>query len=168
MNDTAEYDEDLNLVTPIRTRRREEMEMDITPMIDITFLLLIFFIVASRMDIDTSVRLPSAYTGTAVSTRNSVVITVARQPNGAARVYKGDGMVTETQIDETERALQANEIVNYVQAGLLENVTATSVLIKAERGVKHREVSHVAQAVGAVDLVHQRNIELHIAVLETQ
>ena len=33
-----------------RKRRFDDAEMDITPMIDITFLLLIFFLVASKMD----------------------------------------------------------------------------------------------------------------------
>ena len=137
-------------------------------MIDITFLLLIYFLVASRIDVDTTVLLPKAHTGTNVSAQRSVVITVARQPDGEARVYKGDGMVEGTQIDAAEPVLQASEIEDYVETSLQENSKATRVLVKAERGVKHRAVSRVAHAVGAVDLVHQRNIELHIAVLEIQ
>ncbi|MCP3692284.1 MAG: biopolymer transporter ExbD, partial [Planctomycetaceae bacterium] len=36
-------------------RREEDVEMDITPMIDVTFLLLIFFLVASKMSADQAV-----------------------------------------------------------------------------------------------------------------
>ncbi|MCP4817216.1 MAG: biopolymer transporter ExbD, partial [Planctomycetaceae bacterium] len=39
-------------------RREEDVEMDITPMIDVTFLLLIFFLVASKMSADQAVALP--------------------------------------------------------------------------------------------------------------
>jgi len=44
-------------------RQLEDTEMDITPMIDVTFLLLIFFIVASKMDESANVPLPPAAPG---------------------------------------------------------------------------------------------------------
>ena len=40
-------------------RNTEDAEMDITPMIEITFLLLIFFLVASKMDSPASGELPT-------------------------------------------------------------------------------------------------------------
>ena len=40
-----------------RRRGGEDVEMDITPMIDVTFLLLIFFLVASKMSADQAVAL---------------------------------------------------------------------------------------------------------------
>ena len=50
---------------PVLTRRRikQETELDITPMIDITFLLLIFFLVASTPDLQVEVKLPPARHG---------------------------------------------------------------------------------------------------------
>ena len=48
-------------------------EMDITPMIDITFLLLIFFLVASTPDRQTAVDLPTARFGRGVSQNNAVI-----------------------------------------------------------------------------------------------
>ena len=41
-------------------RNPEEGEIDITPMIDVTFLLLAFFVVVSRMDPQSAVDLPKA------------------------------------------------------------------------------------------------------------
>jgi len=38
-----------------------------------------------------------------------------------------------------------------------------TVLVKAEKGVRHREVARVAEAVAAADA---ENIELHLAVME--
>ncbi len=80
---------------PIQLPKRplQEADMDITPMIDITFLLLIFFLVASRMDADIQVSLPPARHGTAVATKNSVILTVAQGTGGQARIYKGDGAI---------------------------------------------------------------------------
>ena len=60
-----------------RRNRDDDCEMDITPMIDITFLLLIFFLVAARLDEDTPVELPPARHGTAVAVKSSVIITLA-------------------------------------------------------------------------------------------
>ncbi|MEZ6106307.1 MAG: biopolymer transporter ExbD [Pirellulaceae bacterium] len=42
-----------------RNRGNEEPKMDITPMIDVTFLLLIFFIVASRPDPNRVINAPA-------------------------------------------------------------------------------------------------------------
>ena len=46
--ESMDDEEDDSFVMP--RRKRDDDEMDITPMIDITFLLLIFFVVASKMD----------------------------------------------------------------------------------------------------------------------
>ena len=64
---------------PVIARRPvgETADLDITPMIDITFLLLIFFMVASTSDVQTSVELPPARHGKGVSERDSVIITIA-------------------------------------------------------------------------------------------
>ena len=61
----------------VRRARTDDAEMDITPMIDVTFLLLIFFLVCSSPDQQNSVDLPKARYGTGVDKKNSVVITVS-------------------------------------------------------------------------------------------
>lgn len=55
-------------------KKRPEEEMDITPMIDITFLLLIFFVVASKMDPTQTGKIPEATNGLAISAKDSAVI----------------------------------------------------------------------------------------------
>ena len=61
-----------------------DFEMDITPMIDMTFLLLIFFLVASKMDRSVEVKLPPARHATAVATRDAVIVTIDAAPGGGA------------------------------------------------------------------------------------
>ena len=58
----------------VSNRKREEGDLDITPMIDITFLLLIFFLVSSKMDQDAAVDLPPAKNGMNVVNNQSVMI----------------------------------------------------------------------------------------------
>ena len=65
-------DDDDDFVVP--RKKREDDEMDITPMIDITFLLLIFFIVCSTMDPTKIGTIPEADNGLAISAKTSAVI----------------------------------------------------------------------------------------------
>jgi biopolymer transport protein ExbD len=141
-------------------RRADEVEMDITPMIDITFLLLIFFLVATRMSAEAYVDLPKARHGTAVTTKDAVVLTVARGGDDQARIYTSDGAIPAAELAAGDLAAQEKQIIQYVQTGLGEP-GKHHVLIKAERGVKHREVARVAKAVGQA-----AETELYVAVLE--
>ena len=168
MNQSLAKDVDETGIIPPRPAQSADMEMDITPMIDITFLLLIFFLVASRMDIDTNVSLPPARHGVPVSTRNAVILTMSSDAGGNVQIYKGDGINTNTLIEQVDSAAQVAEIQAYVRGQLEAESTTQSVLVKASRGLKHRDVSRVAHAVGGVNLVHQNQVQLHIAVLETQ
>ena len=144
---------------PVLTRRpvRDTADMDITPMIDITFLLLIFFLVASIPDATSAVQLPPARHGKAVNPRTSVILTVAEGGGpGGASVYLGDGKVgTPLAPDPAE---QDALITSFVRESY-----KSTVLIKAEKGVKHREVSRVAAAAARVE-----GIQLHLAVLEVE
>lgn len=148
---------------PILKRRRmpQSTDMDITPMIDVTFLLLIFFLVCSTLGQQTAIELPPARHGTAVGPQSSVIITV--QDNGPKRpatVYLeplADGD-PRRELSQNEQE-QEDDIVAHVTRG--KELNKPTVLIKAEKGVKHREVSRVAGAAGRVE-----DIKLHLAVFE--
>ncbi|MAD81060.1 MAG: biopolymer transporter ExbD [Planctomycetaceae bacterium] len=144
----------------------EDTEMDITPMIDITFLLLIFFIVSSKMDQSTNVPLPPAQTGVAIPVRNSIIITVGPgdAADGPANVYKGDGIKPENAFDKGDMQAQEEEISAFVEDAMAEDPQKTYVLIKAAKGIKHREVARVQTAVSKPAAVQQ----LHVAVMEAQ
>jgi len=139
-----------------------DADMDITPMIDITFLLLIFFLVASRMDADTQVQLPPADHGTAVAARNSVIITVAPGENDSVVVYRGDGTDENNRFSSEDLEMQEAEIREYVDEALNGPAAKEQVIIKAAKNVKHREVARVARAAGGAD-----GANLFVAVLES-
>jgi biopolymer transport protein ExbD len=137
----------------------EDAELDLAPMIDCTFLLLIFFIVCSVPDVQHALDLPPARFGIAVSAKTATVITVAKSPNGPPTVYLADGRVgtpLPTNPDQQTAAIRAA-----VEQGLREG--RTEVLIKAERGVLHHQVAQVAEAVSSVS-----GIRMNLAVTDAK
>ena len=150
-----------DLEGPVMPRRpiEDSAELDITPMIDITFLLLIFFLVCSTAAMQTAVDLPPAQFGEGVSEKTSVILTVtASGESGRADVYLGSA--TGSRLPD-EPAAQEEAITQAVREGFDQG--NSSVLVKAERKVKSSEVLRVAAAAGQVE-----GISLHYAVEEVE
>ncbi len=157
VEDKVELAEDLSIA--IRGRAAEDFEMDITPMIDITFLLLIFFLVCSTADQDTTIELAKARHGKGVSERNSVIITISDEGIDSAPVYLADGMIGEPLPNDPEQ--QQDMIAEAVEKGRREQ-NKDNVIIKADRNVAHREVARVIKAVS-----HVPGAKIFLAVLES-
>ncbi len=147
---------------PVSFRRpvRETPEMDITPLIDMTFLLLIFFLVCTTAALEGAVELPPARYGTAVGPADAVVITIADRPGAKLpAVYLGDGKKGAPLPDSIDA--QEAAIIEAVEEGARRGKSL--VLIKAERTVKEGEVVRVALAASQVP-----GMRLHIAVMEVR
>jgi biopolymer transport protein ExbD len=154
----------LELMEPlIRSKTIEETEMDITSMIDLTFLLLIFFLVAGKMDPSGALKLPPARYGKSVVEKSSIILTLAAGDGGKAIVYCGSGITDATRVGTNDLAAQEEQVANYVEkefaAGAKENV-----LIKAAQGIKTREVMRIAKAATRNESVQQ----LYVAVTEVK
>jgi biopolymer transport protein ExbD len=147
----------------LRSKTYDDSEMDITPMIDITFLLLIFFIVASKMDSSADVSLPPARYGMPVVEKSSVMITLDAGENGKAVVYRGNGVNSENLVDSGDLEAQEEEISAYVESELSAG-GKVNVLIKAAKGIKHGEVARIAKAATRPEMAKQ----LYVAVMEVQ
>ena len=159
MSEAAEQDYQPEAPLIRRRDRGEDIEMDITPMIDITFLLLIFFIVCSTPDQKSSFELAQARHGKGVSERNSIFITVSAESADPAPVYLADGINGESLTnDPDEQAELIREAVEKGRRDLRDNV-----LIKADRNVAYREVARVIKAVSGVE-----GAKIHLAVLEAE
>jgi biopolymer transport protein ExbD len=146
-----------------RRRPAEEAEMDITPMIDCTFLLLIFFLVTSRMNAETPIELPPARHGGAVVMKESIIITVAKGEGAEALIYKGDTTNPDQLIEGANLAEQEENLARYVEQQANTSPPKRYVLIKGAKGVKHRDVARVARAAENAEVE-----QLYVAVLETQ
>jgi len=154
-------DDSRNLVR--RRKPHADADMDITPMIDITFLLLIFFLVASRLDDSAAIELPPARHGEAVGTKNAVIITLGRTATDRADIFLGARKAAELLVATADLEQQVASVSDYVEREFKAKPKLEHVLLQAERGVKHREVARIAGAVGRAT-----DAPLHVAVLETQ
>jgi biopolymer transport protein TolR len=146
-----------------RRRPAEEAEMDITPMIDCTFLLLIFFLVTSRMNAETPIDLPPARHGGAVVMKESIVITVTKGEGDQAQVFKGDTTNPDQLLAGANLVEQEENLARYVEQQANTSPPKRFVLIKGAKGVKHRDVARVAKAAERAEVE-----QLYVAVLETQ
>jgi biopolymer transport protein ExbD len=133
-------------------------EMDITPMIDITFLLLIFFLVASKMNPEQAVELPQARHGGVVAAKESVVIVMRRGTGERADVLKADGGNFSQDPEQ-----QNIEIAEYVAAGI--EAGKKHVIIRAEGSVRHGEIGRVSEAIS--ESLEEGEV-INIAVMEQQ
>ncbi len=136
----------------VKTRQEADTEIDMTPIIDVTFQLLIFFMFAATLVKAAKLELPEAEHGIGVDVQTAVIITVGPPgPNGRCPVYLGDTLDGEP--------VTVEEVARYVR----EQVAAgkENVIVKAAATARHADVFAVEQAVAAVE-----GAKLHAAVRE--
>ena len=155
----------------IRPKRksRDDTEMDITPMIDVTFLLLIFFIVASKMDPQKATDLPEARHGLAAFANTAAVFIISKGTGDNVKIFKGLSK-TDDQLIGGDLIAQEKEIQDFVTTELSQEPVGgqkkkNSVLILAEKGFKYRHVDRVLKA--AADVLEDEHT-ISVAVMEQQ
>lgn len=156
----SEQTGDIDSPLTLRRKIKADEELDMTPMIDCVFQLLIFFLVGSTPDLQTEVLLPPARHGTAVMPGSALIVTLAdpgRQ--GPALVYLADGKIGDPLPGEP--AAQEAAVAQAVEQAHREG--KEMVLVKAERSVRHRDVSRIAAAASQIP-----GIKLELAVHEIE
>ncbi|MFO0921956.1 MAG: biopolymer transporter ExbD [Pirellulales bacterium] len=129
-------------------------EIDFTPMVDIVFLLLIFFMVATKISRSPKVDIPHAFHGKNMVESDFVIVVVRKGSEELAEVTRMDGSKFSPDAEQQEA-----EIAEYVEAGLQGGLN--HVLVKSEGAVKYGEVERVRQAIAAV---LEEGHSVHIAV----
>ena len=131
-------------------RKLVDGEMDITPMIDVTFLLLIFFMVASTMQGTPDVDVPPAEHSIGVDSAGAAIVTILAPLSSAepSRIVLGDGEGPEADLSEVRRY-----VVESVRDG------KKRIVLKAEGDVIHGLVDDVAQAIKSVE-----GVEMYMGV----
>lgn len=117
-----------------------EEEPDFTAMIDMTFILLAFFIVTSTMEVSSTLVLPPAQTGKGLEDK-AVIITIFYD-NDTPEVYLADGV-------RKNGPLSMSEITNEVAKELTPQ--RSKILIKADRETPSGFVEEVARAAGKAE-----------------
>ena len=111
--------------------------MDITPMIDVTFLLLIFFILTNNASKTSAVELPNARNNIPVNSQESVVLTIFKVPDGEPQVYLSKGK-------KENGPASLSEVTSYVREGILQD--KRNVIILSDMEVPSGFVEEVALA----------------------
>lgn len=128
-------------------RITSDADLDITPMIDVTFLLLIFFMVTSTMEQATALQIPPARHGEGINTKAATIITVAAR-DGEPEIHLGDEI--------SNRPVSLDEIAPYVQQGFDHPEGARrTVIIKADRELPSGFIEEVARAANQVEGVEK-------------
>jgi biopolymer transport protein ExbD len=159
--------ESSNIELPKRKRNPQDGELDITPMIDVTFLLLAFFVVVSRMDPQAAVDLPLASYGFSIPDKNCVTLVVTIDDAGEGfDCFLGRSMKADTRVPDGDPEDQETYIGDYVENELSRHPQKSAILIKAEGDVKYGAVELVKRGIAQSELAKTRKI--HIGVNEEQ
>ena len=155
-----------NDVLPRRTSD-DESDLDITPMIDITFLLLAFFVMVSKMDPQLPVKLPQALNGDVIPDKNAVVLVILKgEGDDDFTIFNGRTKSGADKVTGDDPVEQEEQIAEYVEESLSRNPQLQIVLIKAEGDVKTGAVETVKRGVAGSELGLTR--KLYVAVETTQ
>ncbi|MFP6700300.1 MAG: biopolymer transporter ExbD [Planctomycetaceae bacterium] len=114
-----------------------DAELDITPMIDVTFLLLIFFMVTSTMQPNEALDIPTSVHGLGVEANSAILITISA----------GDPPLINL-VEDKNQTEDPETVGPYVQSRMQQG--RKHVIIKAERLVRHGFVQKVTREANAV------------------
>jgi biopolymer transport protein ExbD len=144
---------------PLVTHRplRDDAKFDITAMIDLVFMMNIYFLVTTVTAALAEMDLPLAKNCTATDASAATVISISDSGNGG-QVFIGDGPSGQPLMD-------AEEVQRAVREAVEEGVRQDkgTVLLKAEKQVRMRDVARVAAAAATVS-----GTELRLAVIEQE
>ena len=134
----------------IRTKKKKvkkdfDGEFDITPMIDVVLLLLIFFMVSARMAPQNAAVLPAAKNGEMAAVHDAVVLIVKSRGAGEkALVSTREGRTFSTDADQ-----QSEEIAEFVEDAFLDE-RKKYLLIQGEPAVLTSEMVRIQLAAASV------------------
>ena len=136
-----------------RSQRHSETDINITPLIDVVFLLLIFFMVSTTFERESEIRiaLPEA-SEEQVEVRDDIIL-VAIDAN--EQVYIGDEPLVDTGVATIGAALKEQA----------DRLADAPVVIRADAGVSHQAVIKVMDAARQSGLV---NITFATRVLDEE
>lgn len=139
-----------------RKKKKEEADLDITPMIDVTFLLLIFFMVTSTMQGTPDKDIPPALSGkneNAAAFRDLTVLSP-----------KSAGADSEMMLDGNPITLDELRVEVIQAAALATKDNPLKIMIYAERDVKSGSIGEVESVLNEVAAEEQAEIKYNFAV----
>jgi biopolymer transport protein ExbD len=123
-----------------RPRRKDDLDLNLTPLIDVVFLLLIFFMVSTTFEMksEINIKLPEAAENRAEVVPDSIVVAI--DANG--RVFVDDNPLVNTQILTIREAIRHSS----------QNLDNPSIIINADANATHQSVVRVMDAARQLSL----------------
>ncbi len=121
---------------------------DVTPLVDVAFLLLIFFMMTAKVGMKSDVEQPRALTGDAVQSSRVVIILAKTSPVGDALLYRGDSTAEANQI-AGDLKTQEDEIQRYIEHEVVQRPEIIGIVIKGDKRLKQKYVAMISRAATA-------------------
>ena len=137
-------------------KKKDEADLDITPMIDVVFLLLIFFMVTSTMQGTPDKDIPPAKSGTNATMAGFIKLTILAPETSAS---DGEIILDKDTVTLDQLRAQLVQTVNLSLEG-----QELKIMIYAERDVKSGFVGEVESVVGEVATETGKEILMNFAV----
>ena len=124
-----------------RSERRDEVDLDITPLIDVVFLLLIFFMVSTTFEHNSEINitLPSSSKSVTEKKPNAVNVSLYAQGN----IYINGEVISNGQIETIKMAL----------SDALVGLKEPPIIINADSNATHQSVVRIMDAASQLGLV---------------
>jgi len=124
-----------------QSQRRDEVELNITPLIDVVFLLLIFFMVSTTFERESEINitLPEASKDITEAKPDAIRIAIDTE----SRIYINDRALINSQLTTIKQGL----------SDALKNLQDAPVIISADAGTSHQMVVKVMDAARQLGLV---------------
>ncbi|MFA4945194.1 MAG: biopolymer transporter ExbD [Lentisphaeria bacterium] len=125
----------------MKKRAEETLETPITPMIDVVFQLIIFFVVSAAQQqelLDETIKLAKAQEIGAVSKKDPRTVTINVRQDGSANI--------------ANQPLRQPQLENILRAARTEFGTSVPIVIRCDAGAEYRHVAKVMEAVGKAGL----------------
>ena len=134
----------------------DDAHFDITAMIDLVFMMNIYFMVTALTAALAEIALPEAEHCLPADSEGAVIVTVTANADGDPLVFLGDGEVG----SPLDRDRQSHDIPAAIEQALAGR--HNTVIIKAAHNVRHKAVAEVARLAA-----ENQDINLHLGVRET-
>ena len=125
-----------------RSQEREDIDLNITPLIDVVFLLLIFFMVSTTFERQSEISLTLPEATEEVSEDKDDQIEIAIDPRG--NIYLNEQQLVNSKMETIRESLR----------DLMYDMNSPTLIISADAATEHQMVVRVMDAARQLDLVN--------------
>lgn len=131
---------------PAPREKKKELDFDITPMIDVVFLLLIFFMVSSTMQQSAPADAPPARNGKGLKAEGAIRLALLPERAGVIEVELPDGTTV-----ELEEAVEKQAVLAAVEAAREANPGSSEIILLADRDATAGSVRKLLKQLAEVE-----------------